>query len=426
MKTEEEKFDDFLKQRLGNETVPFKEQYWENARTMLEANRPKRKRYGFLLFMSALLIAGISAVLFNHENNLVSNHQPGASDGVVKQEAHKHIPAAGAEYKNAGGGRMEILLASNEPQQVNTPANSTTSTTTFNQEAVDEASDLRQLELNKQHFTGEKNNEEVQDAGSALQVEGINLATHAGETDAAIYGNAHAEQVLAYATPPALLVEPRWKTALDISGYQASAASNPKRASGKRSSFKMLELGVNYYNPGQSTFENINVHAGIKYGIAVAPRLFLVSGISYSRQHFSEGKRNYNTISYGFGEKRETKGINTIRLDYVEIPLGLFYTVKSRHGLTGGVSFNYLLQSSDLIKPKDQSTFSEKSSGHFAAFNRFDIQLHAGYTYALNSRVLLSAAYYAGVMDVTKNASFKSPAITTNKGFRFTIGYQLY
>ncbi|MES2689994.1 MAG: hypothetical protein V4658_06290, partial [Bacteroidota bacterium] len=72
MKTEEENFDDFLKRKLPNEEVPFKDKYWQNARTMLDANRPQKKRYGFILFMSALFFVAISAVLFNQQNNKVT------------------------------------------------------------------------------------------------------------------------------------------------------------------------------------------------------------------------------------------------------------------------------------------------------------------------------------------------------------------
>ncbi|MES2691343.1 MAG: outer membrane beta-barrel protein, partial [Bacteroidota bacterium] len=238
--------------------------------------------------------------------------------------------------------------------------------------------------------------------------------------------NATGETVLSNKPASATLIGPRWKVTLETEGYQPLALKRSERVQQRSASYKMLEAGINYYNPVSDAASGFNFHMGVKYCFNIAPRLSLATGVSYSRQHQGNGKRTYNTISYGFGENRETIGINTIRLDYLEVPLSLFYSIKGRHGLITGVSCNYLVQSADLVKQANEISYKEKSTGYYAAFNRFDVQLHAGYTYTLNSHILVSAAYYAGITDVTKNSAFRSGEFNTNKGLRLTLGYQLY
>lgn len=426
MKRDEENFDDFLKRKLPSEQVPFNEKYWQNARNMLDQNRPQRKRYGFVLFMSALFFVAISAVLFNRQNNK-------ASFTTAQSEAHPEeaiSPAILSPAEHAGiitdvlSETSSTAAASSLP--VSTQNNSSKAQDQKREtekdllhQSVSPAQSSRTLTNRTKTSNQPDRNEDAGDMQSGEQ----NMANQETENKVSDLDMPVVSNQPLFAT---LVEPPRWKTELETESYSPKALAGSGFSKQRSVPYKMIEAGINYYNPASDITANLNVHFGLKYCFSIAPRLSIVTGLSYSRQHQDKGKRTYNTISYGFGENRKTTGINTIRLDYVEVPLSLFYSVKGRHGLMAGFSCNYLVQSADLIKKANEMSYKEKSSGHYAAFNRFDVQLHAGYTYTLNSRILISAAYYGGITDVTKNKAFRSNEFNTNKGLRLTFGYQLY
>lgn len=425
MKTEEENFDDLLKRKLQNETVPFKEKYWQNARTMLDQNRPQRKRYGFVLFMSALFFIAISAVLFNYHNNKTvlaplaqkapdsvttssAILSPAEHAGIITDVLSEVSPKAEASVLNTNTQADNNRINTNDDPGINS----------FRSITAAENSAIQTKQTGRKYAYEEAGTVEKQ--LTAMGSKEQDAAEE--ESDLNITGG----DVVLNKEMLAVFVHPKWKTALETEEYKPESLRGSDRIRHRSVSYKMLEAGVNYYNPGSDMGANFNVHMGLKYCFSIAPRLSFATGVSYSRQHQNNGKRTYSAISYGFGENVQTTGINTIRLDYIEVPLSLFYNIKGRHGLMAGVSFNYLVQSSDLIKKANEISYKEKSAGYYAAFNRLDVQLHAGYTYTLNSRILLSAAYYGGITDVTKNSAFRSNEFNTNKGLRLTFGYQLY
>jgi hypothetical protein len=194
----------------------------------------------------------------------------------------------------------------------------------------------------------------------------------------------------------------------------------------KSNEFKLLEAGATFYNPSGEVLDNFNFHVAAKYGFHIGRKTDLTLGVGYSRLHQSKGTRTYNVISYDLGEQISTNGVNTVRLDYIDLPVTVYYALHGRHGLSGGFAFSYLVRSADLLKKPDQTKYNINTNGYFGAFAPFDVQLNIGYTYMLRPRIMLSASYNQGVIDITKNNIFRSDSYNTNSGARFTIGYQLH
>ncbi len=187
-----------------------------------------------------------------------------------------------------------------------------------------------------------------------------------------------------------------------------------------------LEAGINYYNPSGSIYNTADFHTGFRWHRYLSQRFTFSTGFGYSRLHQNHGTRTYNSFSYQFGEKVTSTRINTFRLDYLELPVNIHYRIKTRHSISAGLQFNYLLQSAELISKTGEQNSSKKDVGHFKAFSPFDIQSNVNYVVILPNRFIVTTGYYFGLMDITDNKSFKNTRYDRNSGFRLTLGYKLF
>jgi hypothetical protein len=169
----------------------------------------------------------------------------------------------------------------------------------------------------------------------------------------------------------------------------------------------------------------LNGHIGLNYYHFIAPKIALSAGLTYARLHQNLPTRTYQDVNYDFGKTAAATNITTQRLDYIELPVSVFYQLAPKHFVTSGVSLGYVLQSKDKVEdPATNKTTFE--TGYLNAINRWDAQLNIGYQYMFTRNLWVRATYHYGLMDISNNNLFNQTETNTNKGFRLTLGYKVF
>jgi hypothetical protein len=227
------------------------------------------------------------------------------------------------------------------------------------------------------------------------------------------------------------LIEGRSYTPLSLHAIQMDSLSKREAylkaaESQSQKRFLTLEGGLNAYNIKESTSSFVNFHAGIRYYYYVHPKIAFSAGLTYSRLHENLGERNYKNISYSFGAIVNNTSIRTIRLDYADLPIAVHYAVFNKHHISAGATVSYLIQSTELVKTQSETINEKRDNGYKQAINPYDVQLNMGYLIFLPKGFNLSVTYNYGLLDISKNATFKSTDFNRNSGFRITLGYKLF
>lgn len=430
MKTEnEDQLDALLKSKLQRNTFVMKDEYWERARKMVDESRPEKTRRPFLFLLAGFILAGVfsgAAVYY-----LQKADQPLTLDGAhpattaiasVDEGQQAVLPSTGATrspdvyperkksvpVENVGNAKEEAVRTNSRNMPVTgSPQHIAKSPALFDSPAQPAAVYDAKTPPEERVRVMEK--ELVQDMNRQTIPVGKDMA------DVEVTRKQTSYQRIS-------------KADLLPSGFSGNnqAVKPPARYPLKpRYGFKQVEVGINHYNASLFSGNAVNYHVAARYGIHLGARADLSIGIGYSRLHMSNAIREYRTVTYGLGEQVETTGINTIRLDYLEMPVNVHYLLHGRHGLTAGASFNYLVSSADLVKKPGQVTYEEKAANYYTAFSPVDVQLSMGYTFMCTSRIMLAATGHYGLVDVTRNNVFRNNSAYHHSGLRLTIGYQL-
>lgn len=187
-----------------------------------------------------------------------------------------------------------------------------------------------------------------------------------------------------------------------------------------------LEAGITHYNAkGIFASEQTGAYAALNYTRFISSRIGFSGGIGFSmlKQNLN---RSYVVKEYGFGEKVSRTSIRTMELDYLEIPLKMYYNVRGRHYIQAGATFAYLLQSQDRLVNPSEGKQDTRTSGFTKAILPYDVQLSVGYSVTFGERFMLNASYYYGLSDVSKNNLFRSQATDRNEGYRLGVSYKLF
>lgn len=508
MKSEQDdKLDHLLRSKLTRKDFVLKDEYWQNARRMVDESRPqhpKPRMYAtFLISGIMLVLVSVAAINYSistkhtteasgptEEDMLVpgdqaadesitavaaintsDNAQPvlamhqeeeaqavhvkkGAphTDAIVSKQPVRVnerenataaiAPAETTPNKPGRTNRIRAAAITETPEAtgINASVNKTTSLT--HHAKADRVTTSSSETLVAAGYSGEDKlpgkNTTLQNVNTAFAGEPANSITGDAINSPAEITEVSAAESASSASQDATAVvrnKPLYAAVIGMAGAGRATLGAPhapvtqeisRKPLHRSHEFKLLEAGATCYNPSAGIWDNINFHMAAKYGFHVGRKTDLTIGVGYSRLHQSKGTRTYNVTSYDLGEQISTNGVNTVRLDYIDLPLSVYYAVHGRHGLTGGVAFSYLVRSADLLKKPDQTRYNIKANGYFGAFAPFDVQLNIGYTYMLSPRIMITGSYHQGVIDITKNNVFRSGSYNTNSGARLTIGYQLH
>jgi hypothetical protein len=436
MKTDDENFDDFLKSKMTEESFTFEEQYWQKASAMLDEARPKKNRFflwiaiGFVLSFTLAAIA-FKATINNTLPKQLTQQTPVSSPTpttLSNTTVQKELTSPGKPIPTALVSNKPMAFAQ-PPVQGKQPTNPATfvlpkSTYTIKPSQNSRTKAVKSTKkspaspnTNSPFTPAEKptssnevllaTNKEAEPIPSDLPVEEINSISLESHWVSSLFNH---QPLL---TPAERLL------------LQTPQANNQSKPAYVRNNL-FVEAGVNWFNTNQLNAEDLGAHVGLSYAFPVRKKLGMSIGLGYTQLHQSTGTRYYATVSYGFSEQRKTTGIKTVQLDYVELPVLVNYAITPKQGVFAGASLLYILRSSDYKKNDGDLTFDTKTANYFKAYQPIDAQMILGYHCWLSTKVRLSASYHYGLVDITQNAAFKRDENNTNKGIRFTIGYQLF
>lgn len=470
MKQPHDPLDEFLKSKSRETEFEFREEYWEKAKKLIAEERrqkPSPNRIilfaGILFFFASVyMIAKVrsdygSTTTTGTPNNVSSEHaitlngkntvdkttnskvNNTAAIPVMEQlnETKNNAPQVYPTFKNnltetsENRFRETIQLSAKRKTttvkslKVGAVANQVSPANVINNEpelntAVAETNNSKKQKTEKNTVTPEVLSETV----AAIPRSGTttvepNTGIAESETASAEENN---KKLLSFLEVEPLGHRQFFSTATVSSPVKKSPVKYPPSSY----TYITLEAGMNYYNPSGSIANTADFHTGLRWHRYLSQRFTFSTGFGYGRLHQNHGTRTYNSYSYQFGEKVTSTRINTFRLDYLELPVNIHYRIKTRHSISAGLQFNYLLQSAELISKTGEQNSSKKDMGHFKAFSPFDIQSNVNYVVILPNRFIVTTGYYFGLMDITDNKSFKNTRYDRNSGFRLTLGYKLF
>jgi hypothetical protein len=110
-------------------------------------------------------------------------------------------------------------------------------------------------------------------------------------------------------------------------------------------------------------------------------------------------------------------------LDYIEVPISLRYYVSPSQSFQAGISFMYVINSSEVLKTSRDNELGNEEVSLLSNFrthvNDFDYQLQFKHNYLIGKKLMLNSAFYYGLNNISKNDG-------NNIGLRLGLGYQLF
>ncbi|MES2779109.1 MAG: porin family protein [Bacteroidota bacterium] len=398
MNRNDEQFDEFLRSQFKQKTFEMKGQYWSNAQQMIATHRATAGQGMLNVVLSGIVLVALSVgLLWNSANtpSAAKQEKPAFLASTLPLESNTHVVLSAN------------ITSPNEPAHTvisnTSPTNSSVSGNTSQPKNAERASS--QAKPQKRFVQQQRTRKSV-------LAEQNTIAT------------ASDEQVILNVTSDIVYIN--GKLFHPIKGVQKGLTTDLKRpdfltyAANRSKGFLTIEGGVNSYNLSST----VNFHGGLRYYRFISPKFALSTGLTYSRLQQNLDARVYRSVDYSFGQNSNETKITTVRLDYIELPVAAYYNIKGNHYIQAGATLGYAFQSHDLIETNGSKENS--SNGYLDGINKVDVQFNIGYTLMIQNRYTLSASYYMGLIDVTKNTSFHSDKTDCNNGVRLTIGYKLF
>lgn len=438
MKTGDENFDDFLRSKMAEESFAFNEAQWQKASSMLDDARPKKKRVLFWVITSTAFSLSVLAVVFYPTTK--------QTPATTHTTAAQHVAEPMVQLQKIKEQTTPAKQVGKQNPLAQLPVATTTASTKLKQPmAVKQkrvTPTLLQGKPNQPRIstlavsTNRATNNQVQPpsitpapslttAEDAVELTTMPIAQHENTTtplpDLTTENLKRVELSTQWATA---LFEQTPELTLGNHQVVQSLSNNKSTFAIKPNLF--VEGGLTWFNTAALNNSSLGTHLGLTYAFTLQGRFSMGVGLGYTQLNQTNGTRYYSTTSYGFGEQKKITGIKTVRLDYVELPLTVYYAISPKHGIFAGGALLYIVNSIDYKKNPEDITFNQKTSRYYQAYRPFDVQALLGYQYWLGAKAKVSATYQYGLMDITDNAAFKRNEHHANKGIKLTVGYQLY
>ncbi len=190
-----------------------------------------------------------------------------------------------------------------------------------------------------------------------------------------------------------------------------------------------VDAGANYFVAGKGAPGNIGMGAGIRYMYPLGTRFSIGSGIMFTMMRYKLPTLSTVSHRYGFGYTTEEQKMQTVSLDYIEIPIELAICFNTRHYISAGMSYNYLLSAGTSITTELQGEVLKmekaKVFGRPTYINAYDFVFNAGYRYYINNNFSVFAGMHYGLTDISNNALFKNTDVNRNMGIKLMLSYKL-
>ena len=413
MKKEKDELDSLLKSKLENNGIPFKESYWIAAQQILIDKRKTSKRIYWFFLPILLVLIGIFMYAGNYFTSSVAtkNTSDKQSVAIIANSISNDI--------NQSNNHQQKNNQDTENTSINNLADKSSNQTESNSKQVE--SNIKQKE-NKIAVLSENTNKNSPSISSINQ--NIN---DIDEEDLQVEPNIESlsNQTQENSKLPLII------NSLQFTGFKINSIKKPNS--------ELLSISTNKKKKAFTSYTSIN--AGMQLNNQRIPSYFFngfwhvlanhqlsfYTGLGLFQTTPELGKRTYTESTYGFGESNKSIVINTQKLLYLNVPIGLEFKVKGRHELNLGLSYTYLLSSNDqFYYYENGKMFDTKSkSAHISLFNNQDVLTEINYAYWLNTKSKISIGYFNGLLNISDSKLFENSDKNKNRGFKLGFHYQL-
>lgn len=184
---------------------------------------------------------------------------------------------------------------------------------------------------------------------------------------------------------------------------------------------------------GASGVNGVDYVAAVSYAYKLNPKWSIGAGIQYSRK--SMNFRKEQTFSqYSFKRTDEKLGVSYDQLHYAQLPIQLNFH-QERHTVSAqivpsyafGVATSYQRERFNHELDAFESVAEVKNNyGVTEGIQPFDLQIGVGYSYALTSFIDIGANVSLGTFDVTDNQYWKNEAKDLNIDARAYLKFNLF
>ena len=413
MKMEKDELDSLLKSKLENNGIPFKESYWIAAQQILLDKRKPSKRIYWFFLPSLLVLIGIFMYAGNYFTSSVAtiNTSDKQSVAIIANSTSNEI--------NQSNNLQQKNNQDTEKTSIKNLADNSSNQTESISKQVE--SNIKQKE-NKIAVLSENTNKNSPSISSINQnINDIDKEDLNTETEVEFLSNQTQEN----SKLPLII------NSLKFTGFKINSIKKPNS--------ELLSISTNKKKKAFISYTSIN--AGMQLNNQRIPSYFFngfwhvlanhqlsfYTGLGLFQTTPELGKRTYTESTYGFGESNKSIVINTQKLLYLNIPIGVEFKVKGRHELNLGLSYIYLLSSNDqFYYYENGKMFDTKSkSAHISLFNNQDVLTEINYAYWLNTKSKISIGYFNGLLNISDSKLFENSDKNKNRGFKLGFHYQL-
>jgi hypothetical protein len=434
----DKQFEDMLRDKLNQKEFELKDHYWLEARKLIDNERKNRRRGFFIIPVFILcLLSSIVAVIFT------TSKQPGMSAPdhqapAVSRLAETHIISAIPLPTDHANPVKSTTITPSRASESTAPSGNKNTAIQEDKKTLDHPV-TRSMPPSHAAGTPEYVSLRVpsaQHTGTTLPGKRRNkqpekdmrtLFTHTSNENSILPVKMRAVKNI-YEIESWDLAPLSLRIKICDTCIRSYAFYQNMHRPEKQKHFMAIEAGITGFNPS-SRGSNFNVTGGIGYYQFLHKRCYIRSGIFYSRIHQNLDDITFENITYTFGKIVDRTVIKTLSLDYMEIPVHVSYAVYRNHFITSGVTLARVINSSNILtrqKGGDNSTQSIQDNGYTFAVNPYDVQLNIGYTFLSDSKLIASAMYGYGILDISNNQSFRTTTFDRNTGIRIYMAYKLF
>lgn len=381
--------DEFFRAKAGKAQYPFKEEYWEAAEALIEADQRRLAALWWRWALAALAMLVLSAAgawgWYQHT-----------------QASHPELwatPAASTFWlpDTCGQPAEERVWKREEPGQARTPTLATSASSTAGPRELQNQTKRRRER---------------------------SAAVSSGEWYAALAQPAtqQDEQVLTEIELAALRAR-SYRLRLP---WQAEAPLFPSSLP-NRQRHHLSVLAGQQLSPAWDADDpqrpSIAPVAGLRYRYEWTPRVQLQAGISYEQRGQLNRDTTFTSVEFGFGRNTSSVRLVTRRLHFLALPLALQLRLASRHHLFLGVAPVWLAGIRTEVQEGEQR---QQSFRYPQGYRRWDLALQVGYEYSLAPGWHLNLQADAGLRDLTDDAYFQAGRMDRNINARIQLVYDLW
>ncbi len=413
MKMEKDELDSLLKSKLENNGIPFKESYWIAAQQILIDKRKESKRIYWFFLPSLLVLTGI----FMYAGNYFT-----FSVATTNTSDKQSLAITGNSITNDVNQNNNLQNKKNqntENTSINNLADKSSNQTESISKQVD--SNINQKENKITHLSENTNTSSPLTTSINQNINDIDDDNLQAEPKVESLSNQTQEN----SKFPLLI------NSLQFTGFKINSNKNPKS--------ELLSISPNKKKKAFISYTSIN--AGMQLNNQLIPsyyfnglwhilanhQLSFYTGMGLFQTTPELGKRTYSESTYGFGESNKSIVINTQKLLYLNIPIGVDFKIKGRHELNLGLSYMYLLSSNEQFYYYENGKMfdTKKKSAHISLFKNQDVLTEINYAYWLNTKSKISVGYFNGLLYISDSKLFENSDKNKNRGFKLGFHYQL-